>query len=126
MQQIMLVEDDEMVAQMAMQALQRAGYAVIITSSVEQAIQTLSDPTAYQPDLIITDMMMPGLSGGDLVSWLDQHQPGARIILTSGYTDAADTVRPGPCIRFLAKPYSLSQLRDAVRELLKANSTTTQ
>ncbi len=118
---IMLVEDDEMVAQMAQQALERAGYIIITMNCVEQAIEALSDELAHRPDLIITDMMLPGLSGKDLVSWLGEHQPGTRVIVTSGYTDIADSFGPNPSTRFLAKPYSLSQLRDAARELLKAD-----
>lgn len=115
---ILLVEDEDAVRVFAARALKNKGYNVLEARTGEQAMDILHD--GEQIDLLITDMMMPGMDGGTLSRFVKVERPDARIILISGYSEevARGDVVDSPDIHFLPKPFSLGQLASKVKEVL--------
>ena len=119
-----LVVDDAPAVRTAVRAvLERHGYVVVEAPSGEGAVH-LAAKHRGKLDLLITDVVMPGMSGQDVARSLSTQQPGLRVLYMSGYTD--DTiVRHGvlePGIRFIQKPFAPDVLARKVREALDAAS----
>lgn len=114
---ILVADDEEPVRVMAQKALQEAGFAVDVAPDGSAAYDALK-ATAY--DLLITDIMMPGLDGIELALLATQDRPNLPVILMSGV--AAQRARAhnlDALVReVLAKPFSLAEIRDAARRAL--------
>ncbi|MFH1811287.1 MAG: ATP-binding protein [Pseudomonadota bacterium] len=118
---VLLVEDDPQLRRMAERILKKAGYLVLSAADGSAALQ-LYQSQAPSIDLMLTDVVMPGMSGKQLADQLLALHPGFRVLFMSGYTGDAiahhGILEPG--IRFLPKPFSGEQLLRAVREALDA------
>ncbi|MEO8431282.1 MAG: PAS domain S-box protein [Acidobacteriota bacterium] len=115
---ILLVEDEEALGKLARRALEKQGYRVIEARSGIEARQIASVTPSI--DLLLTDIVMPGISGRELADELLASRPGLRVLFMSGYTDDA-AVRQGilvPGMAFLQKPFTPSKLAHKVRETL--------
>ena len=115
---ILLVEDEDAVRLFGARALRNKGYRVIEASSGEGALEVLHGEAAI--DVLITDVVMPGMDGVTLARLVRIERPAIRILLMSGYSEDA---APGELlaeegIDFLPKPFSLSQLAGKVKEVL--------
>jgi two-component system, cell cycle sensor histidine kinase and response regulator CckA len=113
------VEDDEQIRSIATLILEASGYHVIAAANGNDALQI--HQTSSQPiDLLVTDVIMPGMSGRQLSDRLLARQPTLQVLFVSGYTDAEigphGVLEPGKA--FLAKPYTLDDLVLTVREVL--------
>ena len=107
---VLLVEDEEAVRRLTERALQRAGWQVSAVDSAEAALDQLSRPTAL-PCVLISDVILPGMDGTELIRAVRKAWPDLPAILVSGYTDSAligDLAAQG--VSFLAKPYKLREL----------------
>ncbi len=115
---IMLVEDEDAVRLFAGRALRNKGYTVTEAASGEGAIELLKDAGAI--DVLITDVVMPGMDGATLARLVRSERPETRVIMISGYSEdvAFDGLSDDPAVRFLPKPFSLKQLASAVKEAL--------
>ncbi len=115
---ILLVEDEDAVRVFAARALKNKGYNILEARTGEQAMEMLHD--AEDLDLLITDMMMPGMDGGTLARFVKVERPDVRVILISGYSEevARGEVLDSPDIHFLPKPFSLGQLASKVKDVL--------
>lgn len=116
---VLLVEDEDIVRRLAKRILERQGYRVLDMASPREAIEASRlDAEAF--DLIVTDVVMPGMSGQDLVNELSSIRPGIRVLFISGYTDEAiaehGVLDPG--VHFVQKPFTPEQLASAVRKAL--------
>ena len=116
---IMVVEDEEDILGLARAMLERLGYHVLATVSPAEASR-LADAHAGQIDLLLTDVVMPEMSGCDLVDRLSSSRPGLRHLYMSGHpadlfarTRSLDHGQP-----FLAKPFTLEELGARVRAVL--------
>ena len=121
---ILLVEDAELVRTLARQVLETAGYRVLEAGSAETAIKLCEKINGDKIDLLLTDVVMPGMSGNDMSKVLLTKQPGMPVLYMSGYTDDA-IVQHGvlePGINFLQKPFSPGALASKVREVLDTRS----
>ena len=118
---ILLVEDEAFVRQAAAEALESAGYRLLIARSAAEALEAYRK--CVRPvDLLLADVVMPGTSGRDLVAKFKGLSPGTRILLMSGYAEQLDACQPSPHgKKWLAKPFSIHTLLRAVREALDAN-----
>ena len=87
----LLVEDNDSVRDLATQALRRRGYVVHEARNAEEAIEW-SGSSGIKPHLLVTDVVMPGLSGPNLAARLLHQNPRLRVLYMSGYTDDAATV----------------------------------
>jgi CheY-like chemotaxis protein len=120
---ILLVEDDEAVRAMAKRVLDRDGYRVLEARSGVEALQVCEESEGAI-DLIVTDLVMPGLGGRDLAAHVRAQYPGARILFMSGYTEEAALQRSvlSSSESFLSKPFTPDVLARRVRELLDAGA----
>ena len=107
---ILLVEDDDAVRSALAHRLQRLGFAVTTAASGADALQIVEQRTF---DLVLTDSVMPGISGPELIEHLREARPDLRIILMSGYTPGeSDDAETG--YQRLRKPFTTSQLAHAL------------
>ncbi len=119
---ILLVEDAELVRKLARQVLEGAGYRVLEAANAQAAIDLCERINGDKIDLLLTDVVMPGMSGNDMSRILLAKQPGMPVLYMSGYTDDA-IVQHGvlePGINFLQKPFTPGALAMKVREVLDA------
>ncbi|HWA58635.1 MAG TPA: response regulator, partial [Gemmatimonadales bacterium] len=116
---ILLVEDEEAVRRLARRVLEGLGYRVMEAVSGPEAL-TLLDTYSGRLDLVITDVIMPGMSGQELSARLRQQRPDLKILYVSGYTDDAILQHGNllPNTSFLQKPFSPGSLAQRVREVV--------
>ncbi|MEO8619431.1 MAG: two-component regulator propeller domain-containing protein [bacterium] len=116
---ILLVEDESGVRAVAARALSRRGYQVLTACDGREGLQTWRE-NADVIDLIVSDAIMPHMSGQEMFEAINSERPGVLMMLTSGYSgDAATMDLPGPVdVPFLAKPWTVHDLLAAVREVL--------
>lgn len=117
-ERLLLVEDDDGIRGLAESILRRSGYAVRTACSAEDAMRLVkADPGAI--DLLVTDVIMPGLSGPDLARRLARMQPAMRCLFLSGYPgDRLDNSGVSCFDGLLQKPFAPSVLLEAVRARL--------
>ena len=116
---ILLVEDEQGVRAFLETALQRAGHHVIATGSGHEAVSAAARSVA-PIDLVITDVVMPGMAGPDVARLVSQSHPGAKVLFLSGYATHAslpDSLTADPSA-FLQKPFSVDALLAKVQERL--------
>lgn len=116
---ILLVEDDDTVRRLAEHFLESSGYRVLASVDGRAALVAASG-YASDIDLVLTDLVMPEMSGRDLVERLTLQRPGLRVLYTSGYAGAAGLQgrAEGPEQAFLQKPFTKNALLEKVREVL--------
>ncbi len=117
---ILVVEDEPGIRGLVRKILRREGYEVIEAANAEDA-QTASSTYDAPIDLLLTDVMLPGLGGRALAESLTQQHPSLKVVYVSGFT-ADEGVRSGafpPGSRFLQKPFTLSALVDTIRAALE-------
>jgi CheY-like chemotaxis protein len=119
---ILLTEDEQDVREVAREFLESGGYTVIEARDGLEAMR-LVEKHQGAIDLLITDMVMPGMPGQELASRLRERCPELRMLYMSGYSEraAAESMQGDPSVRLLAKPFSRSALLRTVHELLKKN-----
>ena len=117
---VLLVEDEDAVRIFGARALRNKGYTVLEASNGQNAIDVLRD-AGQKVDVLVTDIVMPEMDGPTLIHAMRQEHPEIKVICVSGY--AEDTVRKRleatDDIRFMAKPFTLSQLALKVKEVLR-------
>jgi PAS domain S-box-containing protein len=117
---VLLVEDEEAVRRIAAAILRRRGYAILEARDGGEALER-ADAHAGAIDLLLTDVVMPGLSGRELAARLRERRPRLPVLFFSGYADDAAS-GPGAATeeeRVLRKPFSAEALVGAVREALE-------
>jgi hypothetical protein len=118
-ERVLLVEDEDAVRDLAKRILTEAGYWVTATSRGAEALRLLEDPR-QEFDVLISDVVMPGMRGVELARRAEELRPGLPILMTSGYTtplsdEDRDAMAESP---LLEKPFSRRDLLGAVRRLL--------
>jgi two-component system cell cycle sensor histidine kinase/response regulator CckA len=115
---VLLVEDDGQVRDVALAILRRHGYAVIAACDGDEAWRSCQ-AHAHPIHLLLTDLVMPGITGHELAHRLRGLRPEMRILCMSGYHDAIDA-GADPDIAYLQKPFTATALATAVRRVLDA------
>jgi two-component system cell cycle sensor histidine kinase/response regulator CckA len=118
---ILVVEDDPAVQSLTRRMLERQGYRVIVASNGAEALERVVERGA-EFALVITDVVMPEMSGGELAARLAHTHPELRVMFMSGYTDDV-IVRRGlldASASFLQKPFTAASLGSSVRDALDA------
>lgn len=116
---VLLVEDDDAVRAVTRRALIRFGYAVLPATGGSEAME-IAREHPEEIDLLLTDIMMPGMNGVEVAGAVSRIRPGIRVFYMSGYADQ-DLVREGlltPGTRFLQKPFTPQELAERVRAIL--------
>ncbi len=117
---ILLVDDDELIRDAVGEMIQTLGHNVATASSGNEALALLQE--GRQPDLVILDMLMPGLSGLETLQKILQLRPTQAVLLASGYHDKSITeLRDSNSqLFFLDKPFGIQKLRDTLAVILPA------
>jgi signal transduction histidine kinase/ActR/RegA family two-component response regulator len=117
---VLLTEDEQDVREIARQFLESGGYRVIEAKDANDAIRIAAEKNG-DIDLLVTDMVMPGLSGPELAQRLQREHPGLGVLFMSGYSEHAATemANADPSVRLLTKPFSRAAILRAVRETLQ-------
>ena len=117
---VLVVENEEPVREMIVDVLSLHGYTALAAADGEEALRVAASPRGAL-DLIIVDVVMPGISGEALAQRLTAGRPGTRVLYISGYTD--DLIRQHGFTlasgHFLQKPFSVDDLARKVREVLR-------
>jgi PAS domain S-box-containing protein len=116
---ILLFEDDEMVRTLAVRALRSVGFGVIEAKNGEEALEQVRQHGA-DIDLVLTDVIMPGMNGRELIETIGRTNPGVPYLFMSGYTDdviSQHGIAPEDA-RFLEKPFTPSTLTRRIRQVL--------
>ncbi len=122
---VLLVEDHAQLRASMARSLESAGYRVLPASGGADALAML-ERHGGPIDLLLTDVVMPGMGGHALALAVRERQPGLRVLFVSGYTENS-VIRqgvPGAGIQFLPKPFTLAQLTTKVGEVLASEPST--
>jgi PAS domain S-box-containing protein len=116
---ILLVEDETVVRHLVAEILENNGYAVLQAGDGPSALELLRRHSGTL-DLLVTDVVMPGMSGPEVAQAVTSMRPGTHVLYTSGYTDLSIGHHGmlEPAIAFLQKPFSADDLTRKVRALL--------
>jgi signal transduction histidine kinase/DNA-binding response OmpR family regulator len=116
---VLLVEDEDGVREFSRRTLVNAGYQVIESSNGNDA-ERLFEEHEGSIDIVLTDVVMPGCGGPELLKRLRLRAPNLKVLYMSGYTDQSAVTESGldPDLRFLQKPFRAVELLRNVRELL--------
>jgi two-component system, cell cycle sensor histidine kinase and response regulator CckA len=120
---VLLVEDEESVRELVRLTLASRGYKVIEAENGECGLR-LAEDCKERIDILITDVVMPGMGGRELAKRLLSIRPGISVLYLSGYTEDAVATQGalGPGTAFLQKPFTLQNLAKKVRDVLLSNS----
>jgi CheY-like chemotaxis protein len=118
-QTVLIVEDEAIIRSNVRECLQQLGYQVLEAENGEAALQ-ICDGLLAKIDLVLTDLVMPGMGGHELAGELAQRHPAVRMLFMSGYTEDSaarrDILLQGSA--FLQKPFSVADLSSAVHQAL--------
>jgi two-component system, cell cycle sensor histidine kinase and response regulator CckA len=116
---ILLVDDEQMVLEVSREMLESLGYRVYAAGSGQEAIAVYMEKQK-EIDLVLLDMIMPGISGGETFDRLRGISPEVRVLLSSGYSinGEAKHILGRGCKGFIQKPFHLEKLSQKVREML--------
>ncbi len=116
---ILLVEDERQVRRLLRRALEAEGHVVLEAASGEEALE-LARTSGETFDLLVTDVVLPAMSGPELAARLCDELPELRIVLMSGYGQDAAGRRVGANIALIAKPFTPAELVETIDALLRA------
>ena len=116
---VLLAEDEPTVRLLMKRVLQRAGFVVLVASNGEEALD-LARSYQHHIDVLVTDVIMPGMGGGELSRRLRQERPGIKVLHVSGYTAGAlrqsEALEDGAA--FMQKPFTTKALVARLREVM--------
>ncbi len=118
-QTILLVEDEEMVRGLICEVLRREGYRVLACSDAAEGIEA-SKRLGEKIDLLLTDVVMPGMNGPEMAARIQKTLPELRVVFMSGYSEQA-LAREGqvsPSFDYLQKPFTLKNLTQKLAKAL--------
>jgi two-component system, cell cycle sensor histidine kinase and response regulator CckA len=116
---VLLAEDEETIRSLVGEVLTRSGYKVFAAPNGDEAILLLSQHVG-EIDLLLTDVVMPGMGGPDLARAAARLSPNLRVLYTSGYASEPDEAFEDPDVAFIGKPFSPNELVSKVRDVLDA------
>jgi DNA-binding NtrC family response regulator len=124
-QTILLVEDEEMVRTLMCEVLERAGYRVLPCSHPQEGIE-VSRQHVGQIDLLLTDVVMPGMNGRDMANQILEILPELRVVFMSGYAEHVLTHEGAvdPKFEYLQKPFALQTLMRKLERVLGTEERT--
>lgn len=117
---VLIVEDDPSISDLSGKMIQKMGYRVMLAESADKAIVMIEDE-GLRPELVISDVVMPGLSGLELAAIIRYKHPEMKVILMSGYTEQV-IMKHGemdPNIPFLHKPFTRQELQDRITQVMQ-------
>ncbi len=116
---ILLIDDEKMILDVGLELLEELGYTVLSAMSGQEAIDVFQKDED-NIDLVIMDMIMPGMGGGETFDRLKEINPEVKVLLSSGYSingQATKIIRRG-CDGFIQKPFNMNQLAEKIQKIL--------
>ncbi|HPV50259.1 MAG TPA: response regulator, partial [Smithellaceae bacterium] len=116
---ILLIDDEQMIIDVASRILEELGYKVLSATSAKKGIEIFQNSKEII-NLVVLDMIMPGISGKEAFDILRQADPSVKVLLSSGFSvdsQAKDIMAAG-CRGFIQKPFTMAQLSQKVRQIL--------
>lgn len=116
---VLLVDDESMIIEVGQEILRALGYEVLSARSGEEAVRIYREKKETI-DVIVLDMIMPGMGGGETFDRLKEIDPGVKVLLSSGYSIegmATDILERG-CNQFIQKPFDIKELSQKLRDVL--------
>jgi CheY-like chemotaxis protein len=124
-ERILVLEDDISVRHISVRVLRSLGYDVVEAANSDDAQQLIAKSADKKIDLLLTDMVMPQMSGRCFADWLRQASPQTKVLFISGYLE--ESLLPGDRrdqeMFFLAKPFESEQLAAKIREALDSTKS---
>jgi two-component system, cell cycle sensor histidine kinase and response regulator CckA len=117
---ILVVEDDRALRELLRITLEGSGYTVLAAADAAEALR-LAEPPGRAIALLVSDVMMPGMTGPDLARRLRASRAGLEVLLVSGYSRDSELLDPR--VAFLQKPFRPQTLTDLVRGLLDPDAS---
>jgi len=123
---ILAVDDNEAIRSLLVETLESLGYKVIVAASGQEALE-ICRAKKEKIELLLADVVMPGMSGRQLTKKLQAVRPDLKVLLMSGYP--ADIVGPNsqlePHLNFISKPFRQDVLSQKINQILKESSADT-
>ena len=116
---VLLIDDDEMVVDVGVLMLKHSGYDVVSAKSGKDAIEVYEENHS-RIDMVILDMILPDMGGGDVYDRLKEINPGIKVLLASGYDkdyQGSDIMECG-CDGFIQKPFNMNELLEKIRGII--------
>ncbi len=115
---ILLVDDESFIQDVGQEILEHLGHQVLVAGNGMEAVKKLEESPAAI-DLVILDMIMPEMGGGEVFDRLKSVDPDIRVLLSSGYSinGQAQNILDKGCVGFIQKPFTINQLRQKLREI---------
>jgi CheY-like chemotaxis protein len=116
---VLLVDDEEMIIDIGEQMLKTLGYNVLIARSGKEAIELYKE-SRDKIDMVLLDMVMPGVGGGETYDKMKEVNPKVKVLLSSGYSidgQATEILERG-CNGFIQKPFNMKRLSQGIRKVL--------
>jgi len=116
---VLLIDDEKMIIEVGLELLEELGYTVLSAMSGQEAIDVFQKDQD-NIDLVVMDMIMPGMGGGETFDRLKEINPAVKVLLSSGYSidgQATKILRRG-CDGFIQKPFNMNQLAKKVQKIL--------
>ncbi|MCG2776893.1 MAG: response regulator [Desulfobacterales bacterium] len=116
---VFLIDDDDMIADVSELILKNSGYDVVIAKSGKEAIEVYKENHS-RIDMVILDMILPDMGGGDAYDRLKEINPEIKVLLASGYDidyQGRDIMERG-CDGFIQKPFNMNELLEKIRGIL--------
>ena len=116
---ILLIDDEKMILDVGQELLQELGYNVLTAGSGKEAIEIYRQKST-RVDLVIMDLIMPGMSGGETYDRLKEIDTHVKVLLSSGYSinGQAATIMERGCDGFIQKPFNINQLSEKIQSII--------
>jgi CheY-like chemotaxis protein len=120
---VLLVDDEEIVVGVGKQMLEKLGYTVLIARNGQEAVDVYKN-SPDDVDLVLLDMIMPGMDAGDTYDKLKSVNPAIKVLLSSGYSldQNAGAILARGCNGFIQKPFNMKILREKIGEIMNADA----
>ncbi len=119
---VLLVDDENMIIEVGAEILEALGYDVFTARSGSEAVD-IFEANKDRIDIVVLDMIMPGLGGGDAYDQLREIKPDVKVLLSTGYSlkgEASEILKRG-CNGFIQKPFNIKKLSHKLREILDSS-----
>jgi CheY-like chemotaxis protein len=113
---VMVVDDEPMIRKLVATALSTSGCAVLDAETPQHAIGMMD--AHPELDLLVTDIMMPGIGGCELAERMRQSRPGLKVLFISGFAPPSMKTSLGEGTDFLQKPFRMNELKECVSRML--------
>jgi PAS domain S-box-containing protein len=124
---VLLVDDEDFILKVGSQILQELGYAVLTACSGQEALEIYSEKKD-EIDIVVLDMIMPGMGGGETFDSIKALKLDAKVLLSSGYSimgEASDILSRG-CQGFIQKPFTMKSFSEKLRQILDGENNSMQ